>query len=99
MLSAAEISATTLACPSMAQLMRSTSSSGARRAYNSPMAINRRPHAAFSAHAADPMASTTPASSSDSNIHGAPRVFMGAFVLFSVVFWCCGEGFGVSALR
>jgi hypothetical protein len=74
MLSAAEISATTLACPSMAQLMRSTSSSGARRAYNSPMAINRRPHAAFSAHAADPMASTTPASSSDSNIYSTtPR--------------------------
>ena len=69
MLSAAEISATTLACPSMAQLMRSTSTSGARRTYNSGMAINRRPHAAFSAHAADPMASTTPASSSDSNTY------------------------------
>ena len=34
-----------------------------------------------------------------SNTSGAPSVFMGAFVLFSVVFWCCGEGFGVSALR
>jgi len=34
-----------------------------------------------------------------SNTGGAPSVFMGAFVLFSVVFWCCGEGFGVSALR
>ena len=34
-----------------------------------------------------------------SNACGAPSVFMGAFVLFSVVFWCCGEGFGVSALR
>jgi hypothetical protein len=40
-----------------------------RATYNSGMAINRRPHAAFSAHAADPMASTTPASSSDSNTY------------------------------
>ena len=60
---AAEISATTLACPSMAQLMCSTSSSGARRTYNSPIAASCRAHAAFSSRADDPSASITSASS------------------------------------
>ena len=75
MFNAAEISATTFACPSIAQQLRSTSSSGARRAYNSPIAAIRRPHAAFSSRADDPKPSITAASStvaraasSDSNI-------------------------------
>ena len=63
MFNAAEISATTFACPSMAQQVRSSSSSGARRAYNSPIHANRRPPAAFSARADDPKPSITAASS------------------------------------
>jgi hypothetical protein len=40
----------------------------ARRAYNSPIASNRRAHAAFSSRDATPIDATTPASSTDSNI-------------------------------
>src|ERR1700744_5956644 len=52
----------------MAQFSRSTSSWGARRAYNSPIAANSRPHIAFCWRAASVMTSITPASSTPTRV-------------------------------
>src|SRR5436190_20322421 len=65
--------------------------------------------ATLRAHAADSVrdhASTAPApevpavkATMESNIHGAPRVFVGAFVLFRCGFRCRSVAFGVSAMK